>query len=109
MGGHRTGVGSLRKGSRSVPLCASPGRLASRRFRCGGFDERENTLNQLLVELDGFDGSSGVVLAREAIPPLEPALSRLSGDRYGENKNESGNDYKTLLESHFLLLYHSSV
>ena len=44
----------------------------------GGFDERENTLNQILVEMDGFDGKSGVVLVGATNRPevLDPALLR---------------------------------
>jgi cell division protease FtsH len=44
----------------------------------GGHDEKEQTLNQLLVEMDGFDASSGVVLLAATNRPeiLDPALLR---------------------------------
>jgi cell division protease FtsH len=44
----------------------------------GGYDEKEQTLNQLLVELDGFDPTSGIVLLAATNRPeiLDPALLR---------------------------------
>jgi cell division protease FtsH len=47
-------------------------------FGVGGHDEKEQTLNQLLAELDGFDPSSGLVLLAATNRPevLDPALLR---------------------------------
>jgi cell division protease FtsH len=44
----------------------------------GGNDEREQTLNQLLTEMDGFDGNAGVILIAATNRPevLDPALRR---------------------------------
>ncbi|MGI5950886.1 MAG: ATP-dependent metallopeptidase FtsH/Yme1/Tma family protein, partial [Brooklawnia sp.] len=55
-------IGRARGGSRSV----------------GGHDEREQTLNQILTEMDGFSGSEGVVVLAATNRPdvLDPALTR---------------------------------
>src|SRR5262245_21331517 len=47
-------------------------------YGLGGHDEKEQTLNQLLVELDGFDSSSGLILLAATNRPeiLDPALLR---------------------------------
>ena len=54
------------------------GRARSAGGALGGHDEKEQTLNQLLVELDGFDSSRGLVLLGATNRPevLDPALLR---------------------------------
>jgi cell division protease FtsH len=44
----------------------------------GGYDEREQTLNQLLTEMDGFEGNTGVMILAATNRPesLDPALTR---------------------------------
>ena len=46
--------------------------------QCGGNDEREQTLNQLLTEMDGFEGNAGVIILAATNRPeaLDPALTR---------------------------------
>lgn len=54
------------------------GRARSSSAHAGGHDEKEQTLNQLLVEMDGFDTVSGIVLIAATNRPeiLDPALLR---------------------------------
>ena len=49
-----------------------------RDWRIGGNDEREQTLNQLLTEMDGFGGNTGVIILAATNRPetLDPALTR---------------------------------
>ncbi len=68
-----------------------------------GHDEREQTLNQLLVEMDGFDGRKGVVIMAATNRPevLDPALLR-SGrfDRQVLVDRPDVNGRKAILEIH---------
>ncbi|HWA88746.1 MAG TPA: ATP-dependent zinc metalloprotease FtsH [Rhizomicrobium sp.] len=54
------------------------GRARGVDFRLGGHDEKEQTLNQLLAEMDGFDPSVGIVVLAATNRPeiLDPALLR---------------------------------
>ncbi|MGY1594808.1 ATP-dependent zinc metalloprotease FtsH [Geodermatophilus sp. SYSU D00708] len=54
------------------------GRARGGSFAAGGVDEREQTLNQILTEMDGFEGNEGVVVLAATNRPeiLDPALLR---------------------------------
>ena len=47
---------------------------AGRRANLGGNDEREQTLNQLLTEMDGFDAAKGVVILAATNRPESSTL-----------------------------------
>jgi len=70
----------------------------------GGHDEREQTLNQLLVEMDGFDVRGGVILIAATNRPdvLDPALLRP-----GRFDRQIGVDAPDLVGRHKILLVHS--
>ena len=58
----------------------------------GGNDEREQTLNQLLTEMDGFEGNNGVIILAATNRPesLDPALTRPSDCAHGFRSLRSG-------------------
>ncbi len=66
-----------RRSSSSTSSTRSAGPAAAR-SRFGGNDEREQTLNQILTEMDGFTGTEGVVVLAATNRPeiLDPALLR---------------------------------
>ncbi|KUJ95499.1 MAG: ATP-dependent zinc metalloprotease FtsH [Desulfonauticus sp. 38_4375] len=69
----------------------------------GGHDEREQTLNQLLVEMDGFESNEGVILIAATNRPdvLDPALLRPGRfDRQVVVPNPDLNGRKKILEVH---------
>lgn len=69
----------------------------------GGHDEREQTLNQLLVEMDGFDPRAGVILIAATNRPdiLDPALLRPGRfDRQIPVSNPDINGRKAILRVH---------
>jgi cell division protease FtsH len=70
----------------------------------GGHDEREQTLNQLLVEMDGFDVRGGVILIAATNRPdvLDPALLRP-----GRFDRQIGVDAPDLAGRHMILKVHS--
>ncbi|MCP5075087.1 MAG: ATP-dependent metallopeptidase FtsH/Yme1/Tma family protein [Rhodobacteraceae bacterium] len=69
----------------------------------GGNDEREQTLNQLLVEMDGFEANEGVILLAATNRPdvLDPALLRPGRfDRQVQVPNPDINGRKKILDVH---------
>ncbi|MCE5313432.1 MAG: ATP-dependent zinc metalloprotease FtsH [Armatimonadota bacterium] len=69
----------------------------------GGHDEREQTLNQLLVEMDGFDPNSGVILIAATNRPdvLDPAILRPGRfDRRVTVDNPDANGREAILNVH---------
>ncbi|MBV9320002.1 MAG: ATP-dependent zinc metalloprotease FtsH, partial [Mycobacterium sp.] len=79
------------------------GRRRGSGFSSGGHDEREQTLNQLLVEMDGFDVRGGVILIAATNRPdiLDPALLRPGRfDRQIPVSNPDINGRKAILRVH---------
>jgi cell division protease FtsH len=69
----------------------------------GGHDEREQTLNQLLVEMDGFDPNAGVILIAATNRPdvLDPAIMRPGRfDRRVVVDNPDANGRRAILNVH---------
>ena len=69
----------------------------------GGNDEREQTLNQLLVEMDGFESNEGVIILAATNRPdvLDPALLRPGRfDRQVQVQNPDINGRKKILDVH---------
>ncbi|MDR2676487.1 MAG: ATP-dependent zinc metalloprotease FtsH [Endomicrobium sp.] len=108
------GVGASRvrdlfeKGRKSAPCLLFVDEIDAvgrRRFAGigGGHDEREQTLNQLLVEMDGFDTKEGVILIAATNRPdvLDPALLRPGRfDRHIVVPSPCLNDRKEILNVH---------
>ena len=70
----------------------------------GGHDEREQTLNQILVEMDGFEKDTGVIVlaATNRVDVLDPALLRPGRfDRRVEISLPERKDRLAILEVHF--------
>lgn len=69
----------------------------------GGNDEREQTLNQILTEMDGFDGDSGIVViaATNRIDILDPAIKRAGRfDRQITIGNPTLSERQSILKVH---------
>jgi len=69
----------------------------------GGNDEREQTLNQILTEMDGFDGDSGIVViaASNRIDILDPAIKRAGRfDRQITINNPNLKERQAILKVH---------
>lgn len=79
------------------------GRARGKNNNLGGNDERENTLNQLLTEMDGFGGNSGVIVlaATNRVDVLDKALLRAGRfDRQIQVELPDINDRKEIFEVH---------
>ena len=78
MGGARFAGGSGQGGFDAGAFSDIFGSMFGGGAGMGGNDEREQTLNQLLTEMDGFDGTKGVVILAATNRPesLDPALLR---------------------------------
>ena len=71
---------NLRQGTKTIVFIDEIDAIGQKRSggAYGGNDEREQTLNQLLTEMDGFEGNNGVIILAATNRPesLDPALTR---------------------------------